>query len=57
LVSGLVSLTVAYILGMDITWNLTIVYALLLGSFSYGISLVFFIKVLEGLGSFRTGIF
>ena len=57
LVSGLVSLTVAYILGMDITWNLTIVYALLLGSFSYGISLVFFIKALEGLGSFRTGMF
>ncbi|MBU2053875.1 MAG: DMT family transporter [Proteobacteria bacterium] len=32
-------------------------YALLLGSFSYGISLVFFIKALEGLGSFRAGIF
>ena len=42
---------------MDITWNVTIVYALLLGSFSYGISLVFFIKALEGLGSFRTGMF
>ena len=42
---------------MDITWNATIVYALLLGSFSYGISLVFFIKALEGLGSFRTGMF
>jgi drug/metabolite transporter (DMT)-like permease len=57
LVSGVVSISLAYALGMDITWDSTIVYALLLGSFSYGISLVFFIKALEGLGSFRTGMF
>ena len=57
LVSGFVSISLAYALGMDITWDLNIVYALLLGSLSYGISLVFFIKALEGLGSFRTGIF
>jgi len=56
-VSGLVSISLAYALGMDIIWNATVVYALLLGSFSYGISLVFFIKALEGLGSFRTGMF
>jgi drug/metabolite transporter (DMT)-like permease len=57
LISGLVSISLAYALRMDISWNVTVVYALLLGSFSYGISLVFFIKALEGLGSFRTGIF
>jgi drug/metabolite transporter (DMT)-like permease len=57
LVSGLVSVSLAYALGMNITWDLSIFYALLLGSFSYGISLVFFIKALEGLGSFRTGMF
>lgn len=57
LVSGLVSISLAYALGMHIQWDLNIVYALLLGSFSYGISLVFFIKALEGLGSFRTGMF
>jgi drug/metabolite transporter (DMT)-like permease len=57
LVSGLVSIYLAYALGMDIKWDLSIFYALLLGSFSYGLSLVFFIKALEGLGSFRTGIF
>jgi drug/metabolite transporter (DMT)-like permease len=57
LVSGSVSISLAYFLGMDIKWNVTTVYALLLGSFSYGISLVFFIKALEGLGSFRTGMF
>jgi drug/metabolite transporter (DMT)-like permease len=57
LVSGLVSISLAYTLGMGIKWDLSIIYALLLGSFSYGISLVFFIKALEGLGSFRAGIF
>jgi drug/metabolite transporter (DMT)-like permease len=57
LVSGLVSISLAYALGMDIKWNANIIYALLLGSFSYGISLVFFIKAIEGLGSFRTGMF
>lgn len=57
LVSGLASLLLAYVLGMDIKWDSSIVYGLLLGSFSYGISLVLFIKALEGLGSFRAGIF
>jgi len=56
-VSGLVSISLAYTLGINIQWDVSILYALLLGSFSYGISLVFFIKALEGLGSFRTGIF
>ena len=56
-VSGLVSVSLAYTLGINIQWDVSIVYALLLGSFSYGISLVFFIKAIEGLGSFRTGIF
>jgi len=56
-VSGLVSISLAYTIGINIQWDVSILYALLLGSFSYGISLVFFIKALEGLGSFRTGIF
>ncbi len=42
---------------MKIPLDLTVAFALLLGSFSYGISLVFFIKALEGLGSSRTGAF
>lgn len=57
LVSGLASILLTHALGMEIRWDRSIVYALLLGSFSYGISLVFFIKALEGLGSFRAGIF
>lgn len=56
-VSGLASLSLTYALGMDIKWDVSICYALLLGALSYGISLVFFIKALEGLGSFRTGMF
>lgn len=57
LVAGSLSVSLAYALGTESKWGLPIVYALLLGSFSYGLSLVFFIKALEGLGSFRTGIF
>jgi len=56
-VAGLVSISLTYILGMGIKWDLNIFYALLLGALSYGISLVFFIKALESLGSFRTGMF
>jgi len=55
--SGLVSIFLAYTLGIKIQWDVSILYALLLGSFSYGISLVFFIKALEGLGAFRTGVY
>jgi drug/metabolite transporter (DMT)-like permease len=57
LISGTVSIALLYALGSHITFDATIIYALLLGSLSYGMSLVFFIKALEGLGSFRTGIF
>jgi len=56
-VAGITSLSLAIILGMKIYLDITIVFSLLLGSFSYGISLVFFIKALEGLGSSRTGAF
>lgn len=57
LVAGTVSLSLAFIFGMKISLSVTIVYALLLGAFSYGLSLVFFIKALKGLGSARTGAF
>ena len=57
LFSGATSLLLAYLLGMRIPWNVNIILAILLGGLSYGISLVFFIKALEGLGSFRTGLF
>jgi len=57
LIAGIVSLSLALILKKHISLNITILYALLLGAFSYGISLVFFIKALKGLGASRTGTF
>lgn len=55
LVAGTISISLALTLGMAISLDLSIVFALLLGSFSFGVSLVFFIKALKGLGSLRTG--
>lgn len=57
IVAGATSLSLAVLLGMQIPIDATILYALILGSLSYGLSLVFFIKALEGLGSSRSGAF
>lgn len=57
LVAGTVSFLLALFLGVKFSLNITIVFALLLGAFSYGVSLVFFIKALKRLGSSRTGAF
>lgn len=56
-IGGTTSISLALILGMKISLDLTMAFALFLGSLSYGVSLVFFIKALRGLGSFRTGAF
>jgi drug/metabolite transporter (DMT)-like permease len=53
LAAGTISLSLAYMAGAEIPLNQTTIYALLLGAFSYGISLVLFIKALRGLGSAR----
>jgi drug/metabolite transporter (DMT)-like permease len=57
LAGGAVSLSVALVLGMRIPFAISLLFALLLGSMSYGLSLVFFVKALRGLGSSRTGAF
>jgi drug/metabolite transporter (DMT)-like permease len=57
LVAGTVSLSLAFFLGKGITFHINIILALLLGAFSYGLSLVFFIQALKGLGASRTGVF
>ena len=57
LLAGIVSFSVAVILKYKISYGVNILYALLLGAFSYGISLVLFIKALKGLGASRTGAF
>ena len=56
-IAGTTSISLALILGMKLPLDITIVFAIILGSFSYGVSLVFFIKALKGLGSSRTGAF
>ena len=57
IVAGTASLSLAVLLGMQIPLGSTILFALVLGALSYGLSLVLFIKALEGLGSSRTGAF
>lgn len=57
LIAGSFSLSVALLLGVRLSLTPPLFIALLLGALSYGISLVLFIKALEGLGSSRTGAF
>ncbi len=57
IIAGTTSLSLALLLGLQIPLDASIVYALILGSLSYGLSLILFIKALEGLGSSRTGSF
>ena len=57
LLAGSVSLAIAAIIGVRLSLTPSLFLALLLGALSYGISLVLFIKALEGLGSSRTGAF
>jgi drug/metabolite transporter (DMT)-like permease len=55
--AGGISFLLAVFLGMDIPFDTSLLLALLLGSLSYGLSLVLFIKALQGLGASRTGAF
>lgn len=57
LVAGAISLSLVAFSGAALFFDTSVLYALVLGAFSYGLSLVFFIKALEGLGSSRTGAF
>jgi drug/metabolite transporter (DMT)-like permease len=57
MVAGLISFSIAFTLGNRIAFSINILYALILGALSYGISLVLFIQALKGLGSSRTGAF
>ena len=53
--AGSLSLALALVLGADLPAIGVIVGALLLGAFSYGMSIVLFIRALRGLGAARTG--
>ena len=55
LVSGAVSLTLAFSLEQGFALGLPVVGGLAVGALGYGLSLVLFIQGLKGLGAFRTG--
>jgi drug/metabolite transporter (DMT)-like permease len=57
LVSSIASLGLALLLRMKIPWDASLLGALVLGAFSYGISLVLYIRALAHLGAFRAGAF
>jgi drug/metabolite transporter (DMT)-like permease len=57
LFAGLTSLSISFLIGAGPPLGADLLAALLLGSLSYGISLVLFIMALRSLGSARTGAF
>jgi drug/metabolite transporter (DMT)-like permease len=57
LVSGTVSLALAIGLGLRLPLDGSLLWGLLLGAFSYGLSLVLYIHALRHLGAFRAGAF
>jgi drug/metabolite transporter (DMT)-like permease len=57
LAAGLLNLGIGVLLGGKLVLGVTILYALLVGTFSYGMSIVLFIHALRGWGAARTGAF
>lgn len=55
--AGGFSLLLALVSGMTIPAGRTIFWALLVGAFSFGLSLVLYVKALGSLGAFRAGVF
>ena len=54
MVAGTSSIAITLLIGVPLAFGPSIVYALLLGAFSYGVSLVLFILALSKMGSSRT---
>jgi drug/metabolite transporter (DMT)-like permease len=55
LVAGTVPIAIVLGIGGRIPMDIKLVYALVVGAFGYGASLVFFILALKGIGASRTG--
>ncbi len=55
LIGGSTAFGLALLLGARITLGPYLLYGLILGTISVGLSLIFFINALQGLGSSRTG--
>jgi drug/metabolite transporter (DMT)-like permease len=54
-IGGITSICLALVLGAGIILGIFVLYGLILGFFSVGLSLIFFINALSGLGASRTG--
>jgi drug/metabolite transporter (DMT)-like permease len=54
-IGGTISISLALVIGAKISLGPYLLYALILGTISVGLSLIFFINALQGLGSSRTG--
>jgi drug/metabolite transporter (DMT)-like permease len=57
LAAGPINLGIGFLLGGNLVLSTTLLYALLVGTFSYGVSIVLFIHALRGWGAARTGAF
>jgi len=55
LVAGTAPVIIVLLAGGKVPLDMTLVYALAVGAFGYGASLVFFIMALKGIGASRTG--
>lgn len=55
LVAGIINVSLAITIGLTLPMWSTISYVLLIGFLGYGVSLVFFVIALRGLGTARTG--
>ena len=55
LVAGTAPVIIVLLAGGKVPLDMTLVYALVVGAFGYGASLVFFILALKGIGASRTG--
>jgi drug/metabolite transporter (DMT)-like permease len=55
IIGGSASISLALAIGAKITLGPYLLYGLILGTISVGLSLIFFINALQGLGSSRTG--
>jgi drug/metabolite transporter (DMT)-like permease len=57
LVAGSTSMGLALLLGLAVPADRDLVFALILGSVSYGASMVLYLQALQGMGASRTGAF
>ncbi|MBI5227159.1 DMT family transporter [Candidatus Micrarchaeota archaeon] len=55
--AGVINIAMGIYLGAGLTVNVSLLYAMIVGTFNYGVSIVLFIYALRGWGAARTGAF